>query len=235
MPGFAQAIKTPMLLTVGSGWIPNRFFRVGFALLAVGKTKNTALLRDETISVGNTFTLQPRVGSSYIIGEYKNLKIETFLGTYYETSRIRGFPHRLHGTYGLQVNPWFVNTGFGVDVAKNFNNVFVSIGIDIVRTLRTLDIIPKDTITPLRGFFPKPLEMKADGLSAALRVGEETTSAPPTVGDVSQIISDIPERIEKKINGEDPDDKPKPAPKKRPARKKRAIKVSPSPSQSSEN
>ncbi len=221
LPGFLQPVKTPMLLTLGAGWIPNRYFRAGAAVIAVGKTENTALLRDQNLDVGKNFTLQPRVGVSYIIGEYKFIKIETFGGSYYETSRIAGLSHRLHGTFGFQVNPWFVNTGFGVDKARNFDNVFFSIGIDVVRTLRTFDIIPKDPTPPLKGFWPKPTKMRADGLSAALREGEFTRSAPATVGDVGEIISNIPDRIEKKIKGEDPDAIPEKKKPKRPQQKLR--------------
>jgi len=221
LPGFVQPVKMPMLLTLGTGWIPNRYFRAGFAIIAAGKSENTALLRDQNLNVGKDFTLQPRVGASYIIGEYKFIKIETFAGSYYETSRIEGLSNRLHGTFGLQVNPWFVNTGFGVDKAKNFDNVFVSIGIDIVRTLRTFDIIPKDPTPPLKGFWPKPTEMKTDGLSAALREGEVTKSAPPSVGDVSEIISNIPNRFKKKINDEDPDETPPPKKKSKQIRQKK--------------
>lgn len=201
LPGFAQPIRTPMLLNVGSGWIPNRFFSLGFSVMAVGTTHNTALLRDENRVVGERFTLQPHVGASYLIAEYKHLKISTAMGSYYENPRIEGVPHRLHGTFAFQVNPGFMNVGFGVDRAERYKNVIFSIGIDIVRAARALKMIPKDSVPPLGGFWPDPMKIGADGLPETLTAGEAKEFASPSLGDVGTIISEIPENIGNTLQG----------------------------------
>lgn len=202
LPGFAQPIRTPMLLTVGTGWIPNRFFSVGFSIAAVGTTANTALLRDESRIVGEHFTLQPRLGASYVIAQYDHVKVSTAVGTYYETPRIDGVPRQLHGTFAFQVNPWFMNVGLGVDRADRYNNLIFSIGVDIVRAARTLKMIPRDTVPAKNGFWPEPLKIEADGLPDTLTSGEAKKFASPSVGDVSTIISEIPENIEKTLMGQ---------------------------------
>jgi hypothetical protein len=202
LPGFARPIRSPALLNLGAGWIPNRYFSFGFSVMAVGKTEDTALLQDQSVTVGNHFTLQPRAGLSYIIGDYKNLRISTAAGTYYEMSRIVGRSNRLHGTFSFQVKPWFINAGIGVDRAEHYNNVFVSVGFDIVRTLRTFNIIPRDSVPPLGGFFPRPTRVSADGLPDGLTAGEPREFGSPSVGDVKDIIENIPTNIENKFKGE---------------------------------
>ncbi len=202
LPGFAQPIKTPMILTIGTGWIPNRYFSLGFSVATVGTTSNSALLRDQNKPVGEYLTLQPRMGASYMIAEYKWVRISTAVGAYYETPRIKEAPNRLHGTFALQVNPWFLNIGFGLDEAERYNNLTFSVGIDIVRTARTLKIIPKDTMPPRNGFWPEPFPVRADGLPPALTEGEKKEFSSPSVGDVGTIIEEIPKNIENTLKGE---------------------------------
>jgi hypothetical protein len=218
LPGFARPIRSPMLLNVGVGWIPNRYFSFGVSVIAVGTTENTALLQDQSVTVGNEITLQPRMGMSYILGEYKNLRISTAAGAYYETSRIAGASDRLHGTFSFQVKPWFVNAGIGVDRAEHYNNVFLSVGFDIVRTLRTFNIIPREPVPPLSGFFPPPTRVSADGLPDGLTAGENREFESPSVGDVKDIIENIPTNIENTFKGEPSVQEKEEA--KHPARKK---------------
>ncbi len=201
LPGFAQPIRVPAILNLGMGWIPNRFFSIGFSVVGVGATDDTALLRDQNVTVGNHWTWQPRAGASYIIGQYKNLKINAAVGSYYEASRMENTAGRLHGTFSVQVNPYFVNTGAGIDRAERYNNLFVSVGVDIVRAMRTFGFIPKDPVPPLNGFFPKPLKMQADGLPPFLTVGEKKAHSGVSVGDAAQIIEELPQNIENKIEG----------------------------------
>lgn len=201
LPGYAQPVRSPMLLTVGAGWIPNRFFDIGFAIVAVGSTRDTALLRDQNVTVGEGFTLQPRLGAAYVLAQYNNLKVSLAGGTYYETSRIEGEPNRLHFTSALQVNPWFVNTGIGVDRATNYDNFFVSIGFDVVRLVRTFDIIPKDPVPPANKFWPPPLERNSDGLPDGLTAGEPKRYKGPSAEDVKEIIENVPKNIEHKVKG----------------------------------
>jgi hypothetical protein len=218
MPGFARPIRSPMLLNVGAGWIPNRYFSFGLSVIAVGTTEDTALLQDQSVTVGDRFTLQPRMGVSYILGEYKNLRISTAAGTYYEMSRIAGTANRLHGTFSFQVKPWFVNAGVGIDRAEHYNNIFLSVGFDIVRTLRTFNIIPREPVPPLRGFFPPPTRVSADGLPDGLTAGEDREFGSPSVGDVKDIIENIPANIENKFKGEPSEQEKEEA--KKPARGK---------------
>lgn len=223
VPGFAHSVKVPYLVSLGTGWIPNRHFRFGASVIGVGSTANTALLRDEKMVLGKAFTLQPRIGATYVVAEYHHFKIEAAAGSYYEVSRIEAFPNRLHGTFGLEVNPWFINTGFGIDRAENYNNLSVSIGVDIVRLLRTFDLIPRDSVPPFHGFFPPIQKIQADGLPDALVAGEKREYEAPSVGDVGKIIRDIPKRFEDKFDG--PND---PVPDEmKPARKSRTKKKPP--------
>jgi hypothetical protein len=202
MPGFAQPIRIPMVFTTGLGWIPNRFFSAGFSISAVGPMRDTGLLRDQNITVGSGgLTLQPKIGASYIFGQFNHLKIAGDIGSYYETPRVQGEPHRLHGTAALQVNPYFLNLGLGVDRATRYNNFFVSIGFDIVRLVRAFDIIPPDPVPPINGFFPEPLEKSSDGLPEPLTIGEGKIYSGPTASDVGEIIKNVPKNIENKFNG----------------------------------
>lgn len=216
LPGFDQPIRTPPYLNIGAGWIPNRYFRLGFAVVAVGKTRDTALLRDQSIATGTRNTLQPRVGASYIMAQYQHLKITAAAGLYYERSRNQGQPNRIHTTAAVNINPWFVNLGVGVDRAHKYNNLFVSVGVDIVRTFRTFDLIPKETVPPLGGFWPEPFKMEADGLPAPITSGEKKKYQDASVKDVGEIIQAIPKNIENKLNG-----KPTILPKPKKTKKKR--------------
>jgi hypothetical protein len=211
--GFNQKIRVPSVTAFGFGFMPNRFFKAGLEVLAVGGTPDTALLYDQTIGYGNNFTLQPRLGASYILVEYEFLKVELAAGTYYEVSRINGQANREHGTFGLDINPWFINTGVGTDMAKGYSNWTFSVGIDLVRTARTFEIIPKDTVAPFNGEFPPIFKLSADGLADGFTQGESKNESPPTAAQVQKIVTDIPKRMEEKLGGIQP--LPPPKPKKR--------------------
>ena len=198
--GFNQTIRIPSLTSVGVGFMPNRFFRAGASLTLVGGTPDTALLYDQTINYGQILTLQPRIGASYVLVDYHFIKVELAMGSYFEVSRIAGQSNRLHETFGFEVNPWFINTGIGTDVAERYKNWFVSIGIDIVRTFRTFEIIPKDTVPPLNGSFPSMLKISANGLPDSFTEGEKKTSSPVSAKQVQQIIENIPNRIEERFS-----------------------------------
>lgn len=202
MPGFAQPIRMPSLLTVGAGWMPNRFLTAGFSVTGAGKTSETGLLRDQGDTVGDAFTLQPRFGANYTLGEFRNFKFSAAAGTYYEATRTETIPNRLHGTFAFQVNAWFANVGLGVDEAERYHNFIFGIGIDLVRTFRLFGLIPKDTVPPYRGVFPPPLELEADGMPDGLTAGERKRFQAPSVGDVKKIVEEIPENIGSKLKGE---------------------------------
>lgn len=168
----------------------------------MGSTQNTALLYDETITTGNSATWVPRVGASYVVAEYSGFKIEAAAGTYYESSRLSNLPDRFHVTAGLEANPSFINLGAGFDIATGYRNYIVSAGIDIVRTARTFNIIPREELPAYRGFFPSVKKLSADGLPAGLTVNEPKKHGDQSVEEVGEIIRDVPENIFKKASGE---------------------------------
>jgi hypothetical protein len=201
LPGFNQAILRPSQLDFGVGWVPNRFFKTGLSLSYVGDTANTALLYNQSEATGATPTWVPRLGASYVIAEFSNFKSELALGTYYAASRIEGQSSRMHATSGLDINPYFFNIGLGFDLASDYNNIMIGVGIDIVRTLRTFNIIPKDPTPPLNGFLPNAKRLSADGLPEAMTTGEKRSSNPVSLGDVKQIVQELPTNIADKVEG----------------------------------
>lgn len=199
LPGFNRRVVMPTQIGIGIGWTPNRFFKTGFSVTYVSPTLNTALLADQSIITGDKRTFVPRLGVSYVMAEYRNFKTEVAAGSYYEMSRLSGYPARLHGTAALEVNPYFINLGGGIDLATDYKNVMFTIGIDIVRTARTLRLIPQDPVPPYNGFFPKPHTFSADGLPPGLTKGEEQSFKAPDVGDVGTILKDIPKRVVEQV------------------------------------
>jgi hypothetical protein len=201
LPGFNQAVLRPSELDLGIGWVPNRFFKTGFQVSYVGDTANTALLYDQTEITGANPTLVPRIGASYVLAEYNNFQSEWAVGSYYATSRVEGQASRLHATTGLEANPYFVNLGIGFDLSSDYQNIMVGVGIDIVRTLRTFDIIPKDPTPAYNGFFPKADKIVADGLPEAMTKGEARTTQETSLGQVGTIVEEAPGNIVDKFSG----------------------------------
>ncbi|MBC7693481.1 MAG: hypothetical protein H7222_17075 [Methylotenera sp.] len=201
MPGFNQSVSRPGQLVVGAGWVPNRFFKVGVSLGYIGRTENTALLSDQSATTGATRSWIPRAGASYVLAEYTNLKVEFAGGAYYAMSRIQGQAGRVHVTTGLEVNPYFINLGAGFDLSKDYRNVMLGIGIDIVRTLRTFSIIPADPVPAYEGAFPKASKVVADGLPDAMTQGEKKEFKPASVEDVGKIVKEAPQNVVDKIQG----------------------------------
>jgi hypothetical protein len=225
--GFNRSVIRPSLLTLGTGWIPNRFFKFGLSVTYVGATENTALLYDQSIITGGTETWVPRLGVSYVIAEYTDFKIEAAAGSYYESSRLSNQSDRIHGTVGVEANPSFINLGAGFDISNGYRNYIVSAGIDIVRTARFFKIIPKESLEPYRGFFPRLTQLSPDGLPAGLTSDEHRRHEEQSVTEVGKIIGDVPENLAKKISGEkttveekNPEEaQPAPKPKKKPRKK----------------
>ncbi len=219
MPGFSQDIIMPTVIAAGIGWTPNRYFQLGASVLFVAGTPNTALLSDESRDVGQYATLQPRVGGTYTFFQFNHFKGDMALGTYYEVSRISSERNRLHGTGSVDVNIYMFNTGIGIDHANGYRNFVAGIGIDIIRALRALDIVPKDNLPPYNGVGPDPFKVSADGLSAGLSYGEKKSVPNQSLGDVRQIIEDAPGKISDKIQGKSIE--PRPTPSVKPKRKKK--------------
>ncbi len=195
---FFQPIVVPTVVGAGLGWIPNRFFKAGFDLRYVTGTSNTALLADQNKEIGQYATLQPRAGASYVIADYTNFNVEVAIGAYYEVSRIQGENNRLHRTLGLDVNPWFFNTGIGFDYAKGYRNTSISVGIDLVRTARAAEIIPDNPVKARNDILPSPVEVSSEGLGPGMKGKHEKGVNQPSVGEITEIIKKIPEKIKEK-------------------------------------
>ncbi|HUP57662.1 MAG TPA: hypothetical protein VM598_09440, partial [Bdellovibrionota bacterium] len=202
LPGFNRSVVRPMQLGFGIGWIPNRFFRSGFSLTYVARTRDTALLADESIATGAFPTWVPRVGASYVLAELAAFKIEGALGAYYEISRLSDRSDRVHATLGLEVNPSFVNLGVGFDLSSAYRNFVVSVGIDIVRAARSLELIPRETLPPPRGFWPPFKELSPDELPPGVTGPVPNKHKPESIEKVRQILKDVPEKIVDTVEGE---------------------------------
>lgn len=228
---FFQPIKTPWRLGTGLGWIPNRFLDVGLGIYTIGASKDVALLRDDQQRVGERVTVQPRVGFNYTFLEYRRIKAHFSMGSYLEHPRITGLGARMHGTAGLQFNISIFNVGAALDRATNYENKIVAIGVDFIRAMRWLDLIPEQKQPPQGGWFPHPFTPVEDGLPRAL--SRDFKQYAETPGDVIEITKEIPERFQKKVESvvetlrsETPEKeksepvKPAPSQKKKPKRRR---------------
>ena len=167
IPGFFQPIQTPWRGGMGLGWIPNRFLKTDISTFIIGTTKGTALLKDDTINVGNRTTLQPRLGAAYVFCDIKNLGGTVFLGSYFEVSRIDGAPSRFHKTVGTEIKPWIFTVGLGTDVAPDYKDHFFSVGVDVIKVFEKLSLIPENRPPP-GGLLPNPFLFSDVGLPRAL-------------------------------------------------------------------
>jgi hypothetical protein len=165
---FFQDARSPYRLSLGVGWLPSRFFKASAGLYIFGSTDNTALLSDDTRIVGANMTLQPRFGLSYKMLEYKQLTVQVSAGTYLEVMRTIGDPSRLHGTFALEVKPWILNFGWGIDEARHYQNFIFSAGVDLGKLLSRLKLIPPLPQYPYGGAFPDPTRLSDEGLGHAL-------------------------------------------------------------------
>lgn len=166
--GFFQDASSPYRLGLGVGWMPNRLFSASADLYIFGPTPNTALLSDDSTLVGVNTTLQPRLGFSYRMMEYKNLTVNLEAGSYLEVMRTEDDATRLHGTIGIEIKPWIFNLGWGLDEARYYQNFIYSAGVDVGRLLKKLDMIPKDPPYPKGGTLPDPSRLSEEGLPHAL-------------------------------------------------------------------
>ncbi len=193
---FYQPIESPWRATVGAGYIPNRFFRFGFGFYGVGPIQDAALLSNQNTSVGKHFTLSPRMGTDYLLTEFKEFRARAGLGTYFETSRIEGTPNRLHATGGVDFKVWIFDLGWGIDYARDYRNYITSLGVDVIKLMRKTGLIPPDAGPPSAGFFPPPFHQSDDGLPRAL-VKEWHNSYPQP--DIIDIGLGIPKRAQDQL------------------------------------
>lgn len=194
LPGFVQYAETPTRMGIGAGWIPNRFFKVDFTTFVVSPTSNTALLSDDSQIVGQNWTVEPRVGISYHFIDFPAFKSKLYLGASYEISRIDGLRNRVHGSGGLEINPWIFATGAAIDLSASYRNFIIFIGIDVIKTLETLDFIPPLWHPKPAGFFPSPTFLSDEGVARPL----VNHWRPHPDVDPIQASLEMPERIGKK-------------------------------------
>lgn len=194
---FFQPVKTPGRFGLGIGWLPNRFFKAGASVLFLGADQNVAVLMDDQREVGKHPTIQPRMGMSYLAAEFKEFKAEVSVGSYLEFTRILGKPHRAHFTAGLDLNIWIFNLGWGIDEAPRYQNLIYSAGIDVIRLIRKLDLIPPECRPPRVGFLPNPTHISDSGLARPLVKDYEQTCKNENLFETTRRL---PERLEKKVS-----------------------------------
>ncbi len=195
--GFFQPVKTPYRVGLGVGWLPNRFFRAGLSFLVIGPTNGVALLSDNSKFVGANTTVQPRIGAYYTFAEYRELQMGIGGGTYLETSRVQNTPTRLHVTGALEIHPWIFKLGWGIDRAPRYVNYIASLGLDLIKIGRKLDLIPMGYRPPPHdGFFPPRTQQIDDGLPRPL---VKNWTPPLHQTDVVDAALEFPGRLQKKV------------------------------------
>ncbi len=195
LPGFNRSVEVPGRIGLGLGWIPNRVFRADFTSFLVGSTEGTALLRNDSIFVGQNATFQPRIGLAYIFLDYKELKGTAFLGSYFETSRIENTDSRIHETMGVELKPWIFSLGWGLDNATGYRNYLFSLGVDIFNVMAKLDIIPTAWHPPYKGIAPSPTSLSDEGLPRPMV--KNWRPRGPNMNPLEVGLS-IPEKLEQK-------------------------------------
>ncbi len=149
--------------TLGLGWIPNRLFRAAFSLEWIGAEPNTYFFHEPNLPVGQYDVAQFHLGMTYDVLSMRNLKSTIYSGTYLEAIRT-SISYRLHGTFGLVVHPWFLNLVFSIDVANQYQNRLINIGIDVNDLLKRLKLLPMDVAPPSAGLLPRPFDTNEDWL-----------------------------------------------------------------------
>ncbi|HCM39214.1 MAG: hypothetical protein A2070_01535 [Bdellovibrionales bacterium GWC1_52_8] len=197
-PGLAdyfQPFITPGRLGLGLGWIPNRFFRTDFSLFVIGPTPEAGFLSNQVRTVGGATTLQPRLGAAYDFLEFKDFRATAFAGSYYEVSRIQDTPNRLHLTMGVETHPWIFTIGTGADFAWQYRNFLVTAGLDLIRFLQKLELVPVPWQPPRGGIFPSATKLSDEGLARPLI--KIWNPMEPEI-DPIQVGLDLPKSIEKR-------------------------------------
>jgi hypothetical protein len=225
---FYQPVISPTRFAMGAGWIPNYYARVDASIFLVGGNADAALLKDDQSLVGQHVTVQPRIGGAYIFADYQNFRGTAFVGSYFEMTRIENTSSRVHGTGGLEFKAWLFTLGIGGDLSSRYSNVITSVGLDLVKTMMKLDIIPTPYSPPTKGFFPDVTHLSDDGLPRPMT--QFWKASGPDMNPI-KIIQDIPGKLREKFGGPSaasPEEKP--LPKKKKKRKKRKTNPAPTPS-----
>jgi len=223
---FFQDLESPYRVSAGLGWIPNRFFRTDFSIFLVGTNSNSALLSNDSVLVGQSISIQPRYGAAYVFADFLNFRATTFAGLYYETSRIAQVSDRPHLTSGVEGKLAFVTAGIGSDFARDYQNVIVSVGVDIFDVMGRLELIPHPNYAIHGGWFPNFNMESDDGLPRALvkNWNPDSKAINPL-----QVALDMPKKVADQITALIQHNKvERPVKKKKRLRHKRS-KTAPSP------
>jgi hypothetical protein len=196
LTSFYQGVQMPARFAAGLGWIPNRFIRGDFTVGVVGDSAGTALLRDDSQIYGSGITIQPKLGGAYLFCEFDELKGTVFGGTYLESARIEGTSARLHATGGLEAKLWVVSAGAALDLSSGYQNRLFSVGIDAVRALEKLELIPKAWHPKSAGWLPRIDQLSDDALARPLQAHWEPHG--PSMNPI-EVTREIPQRIEEKF------------------------------------
>lgn len=215
LPNFVQPIEVPGTIGLGVGWIPNRYFRTDFTTFVVGRAPS-ALLGNESVRVGESVTIQPRVGAAYVFADFENFTGRAYSGIYYEVTRLSDASNRIHLTGGIELRPWILSLGWGIDIAPRYQNYLISVGLNLLKTMQKLDLLPDPPRKDSGRSFPPLLHDSDDGLPRPLVKNwhPERSSIDPI-----QAGLEIPEKLQKKLEsaadavievfGDDPQVKPK--------------------------
>ncbi|MBL7714356.1 MAG: hypothetical protein JNL01_02745 [Bdellovibrionales bacterium] len=196
IPGFFQGAHSPLRIQAAYGWIPNRIFKVAAGVSVLGTSPNTALLTDQNARVGESWTLHPRAGAQVTLVDYKEFWARVGAGTYLEASRISGRQDRLHFTGSVEFTGWIFSLGWGLDSAKGYRNLIYSAGVDVVRLLQKMDLIPMPVQYPSQGVLPNPLKNSDEGLARPL---VKEWVEPAEGKSVIEIGRELPGKVQEKV------------------------------------
>lgn len=196
---FYQPLRSPGVFALGAGWIPNSSFRLGASFLMIGSTLDTALLSDNTQVTGANTTFQPRIGGAYEWLDIKSFSSRIFLGSYYEVPRVTGLSSRVHFTSGIEANAWIFTLGGGLDISSGYRNTFFSFGLDPIKVMRVLEIIPPESPRQYSGVLPNIRHYSDHELPRPLVENWDPNKERPQE-DLLEIGKKIPEKIKKKMD-----------------------------------
>jgi len=146
------SLAHPWEFGIGFGQIVNRFFRYELDLRFLGPS----------LSSDSPVSLQPHLGMEYQFLDLRQFRLNLFSGGYMDNVRV-------HGTLGLGVDVWVFSVNGAADVASNYLNLLVGVGVDVGKVMTKLRIAPPSVPPPPGGIFPNPFEVNDDWLPSRLQ------------------------------------------------------------------
>lgn len=194
--GFFQPIKVPFKLGFGGGWMPNRFFTADASIFFIGATPGAALLSNDSTTTPDKVTFHPRVGAGYQFADFKDFEGHAYIGAYYESVRFLSGADRMHLTWGIRTKPWIFMFSYGMDVGAGYMNYIVSSGVDLIKVMEKLDLIPKAWRPPYEGAFPRITRISDSGMPRPMV--KNWKQQGPEIDPIA-VGLDLPNRIEQKV------------------------------------